>query len=382
MGGYDVRQIFDRIAWAVAGISTTMLVLVATGVVDAGPLDPPGPPGSTSGVLRPGTPISSLPYTISTPGSYYVTGNLTGVAGQNGISIWSNDVTLDLSGFTLTGVPSSWNGIEVSGVRRGIVVRNGTLSSWELSGLQAVAAESGVFADLNAEWNAQYGLYAGAGSTLSHCSARANGKAGIVADKATITDCASMGNGEQGFYISASVLTDCVAGSNTMSGIEAYSTSRIDGCTVFSNGSNGSAGIQATSSIITNNEVFYNLADGISVSYSTVDGNYVFSNDTNGISVTQSGSSITNNTASWNGSGGCYANFYIPGSLGRIDNNFAYGAGGTTCYGFYVSGGDNVVTRNTASENSTSNYELVGASNDYAPIANGSVATSPLSNVE
>jgi glutamate synthase domain-containing protein 3 len=36
--------------------------------------------------------------------SYYVTANLTGVAGQHGISVNASGVTLDLGGFELAGV--------------------------------------------------------------------------------------------------------------------------------------------------------------------------------------------------------------------------------------------------------------------------------------
>ena len=40
-------------------------------------------------------------FIISAPGSYYLTGNLTGDTGKHGISIQANDVTLDLNGFVL-----------------------------------------------------------------------------------------------------------------------------------------------------------------------------------------------------------------------------------------------------------------------------------------
>ena len=69
-----------------------------------GSLTPPGVPGPTMLTLNqmePRTPISSAPYTISQPGSYYLTANLT-VASGDAIDINANGVTLDLNGFTIS----------------------------------------------------------------------------------------------------------------------------------------------------------------------------------------------------------------------------------------------------------------------------------------
>ena len=74
-----------------------------------GSLTPPGAPAPTMKTLQqvePRTPISALPFTISNSGSYYLTANLTGAAGSDGITILASDVTLDLNGFTMTGVRS------------------------------------------------------------------------------------------------------------------------------------------------------------------------------------------------------------------------------------------------------------------------------------
>jgi hypothetical protein len=46
------------------------------------------------------TPISSVPFTISAPGSYYLTTNLT-ISSGNAITVNANNVMLDLNGFTL-----------------------------------------------------------------------------------------------------------------------------------------------------------------------------------------------------------------------------------------------------------------------------------------
>ena len=113
---------------------------------------PPGPPAPTmktldqlDAKLEPRIPISSLPFTIDQPGSYYMTGNLTGVSGQDGITIASSDVTLDLMGFALTGVAGSLRGVRInnSTITYNIAVRNGTVRSWGDMGVDCSLATNG-----------------------------------------------------------------------------------------------------------------------------------------------------------------------------------------------------------------------------------------------
>ena len=60
--------------------------------------------------IEPRTPISAVPFTISEPGSYYLTKNVTTTV-SNAIVITVNNVTLDLSGFTISStVASAANG--------------------------------------------------------------------------------------------------------------------------------------------------------------------------------------------------------------------------------------------------------------------------------
>src|SRR5580704_9795537 len=78
-------------------------------------LTPPGPPAPTMKTLtqvEPRTLIDSVPYAITNSGAYYLTGNLTGTPGQNGITISASDVSVDLKGFTVAGCS---NGITAAG---------------------------------------------------------------------------------------------------------------------------------------------------------------------------------------------------------------------------------------------------------------------------
>ena len=131
---------FFKSGKTLAGAVAVMLVAVI--MVVAGDMDPPpeawqnGNPVSTMkdmNQLEPRTPISSLPYVITNSGSYYVTANLMGTMTNNGITIYTNDVILDLGGFTLKGAPASnsYSGITVSnGPYKNITVRNGVLRGW------------------------------------------------------------------------------------------------------------------------------------------------------------------------------------------------------------------------------------------------------------
>ena len=101
----------------IPGLLTALCLLNPTHTRAQGALTPPGPPGPTMKTLEqiePRTPISSLPYTITESGSYYVVSNLHSTT--HGIVIETSGVSVDLMGFALTGDGSSGDyGIHVAG---------------------------------------------------------------------------------------------------------------------------------------------------------------------------------------------------------------------------------------------------------------------------
>ena len=73
----------------------------AFGQGDLTPMAGPSPTMKTLDQVEPRTPISSLPYTIQSGGSYYLTRSLN--SSSQGIVINVSNVTLDLMGFTISG---------------------------------------------------------------------------------------------------------------------------------------------------------------------------------------------------------------------------------------------------------------------------------------
>lgn len=96
-----------------------------------GPLPPPvGPPVASMKTLAQIEPRVVIPgggaYVISQPGSYVLGGNIAVTTG-NAITVQSNNVTLDLGGFTLssTASPASGYGVELAGGSVHITIFNG-----------------------------------------------------------------------------------------------------------------------------------------------------------------------------------------------------------------------------------------------------------------
>jgi hypothetical protein len=110
-----------------------------------------------------------LPYSISSPGSYYVSDNLLGPVG---INISSSHVTVDLNGYALKGTPGNTSeGIEVTLAATNITIRNGSVVNWGKEGIKAVLAASSNFSHLQILSNAYDGIATGNNNLLSFVAA-------------------------------------------------------------------------------------------------------------------------------------------------------------------------------------------------------------------
>jgi len=158
-----------------------------------GSLTPPGAPAPTMKTLaqiEPRTPISSLPWSIVEPGSYYLTGPHNST--NKGITVASSDVTIDLMGFTING-PQNTNfpGIHVAGgndvMRRNVVIRNGGVTRFGV-GVLIENAQSGHVRDLLVHQNTAEGIII------------RNNSPGICSDF-TVENCTITDNGGNGIHI-------------------------------------------------------------------------------------------------------------------------------------------------------------------------------------
>jgi len=187
-------------------------------------------------------------FKITQRGSYYLTGNITGVVAKHGVEIAASGVTLDLNGFDLVGVTGSLDGVSVTVIDlRNIAVVNGSVRSWGDEGvdLGTFGADNCRVADLLASGNAGNGISTADGSTVTNCSASSNTANGIAATGSgcTVSNCSASSNGASGILTSTgSTVSNCSAYLNTGNGI-----STGTGCTV----SNCSAAFNAGSGITT-----------------------------------------------------------------------------------------------------------------------------------
>jgi hypothetical protein len=229
-----------------------VIVVLATRS-EAGPLDPPGAPASTDAVRVPGTPIAA-PTTISVPGHYYLTRNLS-VSGSSALTIDADDVTLDLGGFTISGTDGvSTSGISVL-VRERVTIRNGTVRD-AATGISAVNGRKLRLQNVRAHSNLT-GLSIGEDAVVEDCMVTANSTGiNISGARAVVRRCQVSANTSSGIATNPMnlgiVIEDSIIKNNNITQFPAQGGIRADNSdrmTIRNNDfdSNGVADIQLTS---------------------------------------------------------------------------------------------------------------------------------------
>jgi len=301
----------------VSALALAMMVLLA--IVSQAADPPQGTPvDGDIGLLAddPRTAISST-RTISSPGSYYLTGDLqTSSGNSNAIHIDADNVTLDLMGFSLIGRDSgTGNGILISG-QKNVEIRNGTVRDFGGCGILENSPENGV----------------------GH----------------RVIDVRTMFNGEGGIYLDGSnhLVRDSLALVNGVVGIAASISSTI----INSRSSmNLGVGVVCLSGTISSNTVEFNLLHGIAVVETCVVTNNKVNNNSEGIYIDEDSSLIKGNTVT----GNIENNIHINGSHNVIEENFVYNSN----RGIRFEKSGNFYTNNRASENSIDYSNTSGNNN-------------------
>jgi hypothetical protein len=312
-----------------------------------GALTPPGAPGPTMKSLdqiEARTPISSAPFTITQPGSYYLTTNVT-VSSGNAISISANNVTLDLNGFTISStaaLASGDEGILLSGSLTNIAIRNGHIISgvtnnngvYSGTGFGLGVGFSGFpynvrVSDLSVSGCQYDGIYVGYSSTVvESCVVNTVGAYGIQAQTvsdSTANDCGTTA-------ISAITANNCNAASGSGTGVNAITV-------INCNGNSGGSGYGVYAVGNAQNCYGYNSGGGYGV-YTTVAEN-CWGQSTSGTGIY---ATTVQNCYGYGGTGnsdGIYANETAQNCYGYC-NGFGYGVyandTAVNCYGHSGSG--------------------------------------------
>lgn len=251
-----------RLLLGAAGLAGVAAISKLAG---AGPVDPPpGPVGPTGvtldelaarasktaqGVAEPRIPLSAQTtpsdlgyvYVITAPGSYYLTGDVSGAAG---IRIQADDVTLDLCGFTIR---SAGLGVGVAIAGNRVTVRNGAIagSSFGIGGNNFNTHL--VVEDLRTNCSAR-GVLLCNRSIARRCVC-VGSATGIEtpANNSVVSDCFVSGPGDVGIWINSSCIVERCHVSGVNQGIVSNGPgNRIVACTAVSNAGLGiSAGSDA-----------------------------------------------------------------------------------------------------------------------------------------
>jgi parallel beta-helix repeat protein len=342
-------------------VCCTWFVFVLNPVMAQGPLSPPGPPVAmmkTLDQVEARTPITSLPQTIKSRGSYYITTNLTG-GSDNGIEIATSDVVLDLNGFTLRG--GTGNAIMVTSLCSNIWIRNGAIVGWGLTGISNRLANASGVENVNVMNCGRDGILLGDSAVVRACMVISCADRGIdVEDDSLVEGCTVSSNAASQIIETgdSSQVINCISTHNIGDGINTGDGNRVIGCVSSGN----TRGIfLGNNCLVEKCVVEGNSSIGIrTFNVNVVRDCLVRGNGGDGIfAVTHN--LLINNVCHFNGTNTGGAGIHMLGGTGtRIEGNMVNG----NSWGIRVGSTNNIIIRNTAFNNDTNyfitNFNRVG----------------------
>jgi len=131
-----------------------------------------------------------VPYTITSPGYYYLGGNIFYKGSKNAITVNADNVTIDLMGFCLSSTGEAPNGIYIAG-RLNVEIRNGTVTGFVLGVGNDVYSQNGNdyrIINIRALKNVLGIQLYGNNNLVKNCDASFNGDGLTVIGSARIVD--------------------------------------------------------------------------------------------------------------------------------------------------------------------------------------------------
>jgi parallel beta-helix repeat protein len=352
-------------------------------VAVAGDLNPPaGPVAPTQRTpinanMTPGDADSV--FKITQAGSYYLVGNIAGVASKSCIEVEvaaPGAVMIDLAGFQIIGTAVSLPGVFVAeggGNTTPITVRNGRIHGGNYA-IRSIAATSSVIEDVHVTGSTT-GILCGTNALVRNCTAReVDSIAAIMVSANSIVEaCIVENNTTDGIRTDRTcIVRDCVSNNNTGNGITTFGADRVtvENCVCTGNSGNG-IDIGSFCRVIECG-VAANTLDGIeALDGCTITDCSATQNGQDGIEVSDR-CLIVDNICDGNGTGSVAAGIQATGSDSRIEGNFCSNAD----KGIDVDGAGNIIARNTCTGNTTNNWEFV-ANNVFGPIVDRTAPASP-----
>ncbi len=399
-------------------------LFVASSAFAQGPLTPPGAPAPTMKTLdqvRPGIPITTLPFVISSWGHYYLTGNLI-TSDTNGpaITVTAGSVTIDLNGYKILNFGGQDTISATASGLTSVTIKNGSLhlgrravyaplvAGVRLEQVQILSvAQTGVVLGDYArildceffqnglvgggdglvvgygsrvvnsifEGNQQHGLAMGPASIVEGCTSMGHSGAGYVLGKgSSIRNSSAQSNQIYGVFSFEGGVLENVTMMNNQAGAVVGNGTRISGCLIRDSVLNGISGdnevmVERTTVVASGQRGIFLYNGGF------VRDCIVRANQQAGILV-HNGCSVLNNVVDINGAGNNEGGIAVYGGANRIEGNHV---SSNADKGIYVLAAGNTVFKNSLRGNALAIDFVFG--NDIGPEGPASAATSPWANI-
>lgn len=337
--------------------------------------------------------LSELPETIDVPSHVALTGALTMPTGSttHGVTVSSDNVTIDLAGQVLDGGNAAQDGIFVSGSRAGIVIRDGTIRNWGRNGINTSAAASATVERVLVRNCTSDGILVGSITAVRDCESTSNGSGFVGNVSCQFHRCTAASNSGRGFTVTGrGLLVECTASSNQTDGfwlnyhcdvqrckangsflygfVASGPMNRITNCNATGNTRYGIRAVEETHisecTLYDNNWGGVHITGGGTVERCTIQ--YSFSTPTYGILMDGSLVTIRDNTITEYTAINSAGIKIAGGGLCRIEHNHI-----ANCWrSLDVTSGANMITGNSSVlVGGGGHYSIVGG-NSFGPVVN------------